>query len=283
MPPLITLTTDFGVSDIYVGVMKGVIFGICPDARVIDITHGIAPQNLMEASLSLEAAAPYFPSGTIHVVVVDPGVGSDRAAVIVRTASSTFVGPDNGVMTLPLLIQHPMEVITVTEAASPFLHHPISATFHGRDVFAPVAAHLANGVPLSSFGSPRANSDLVSLPVPDVKISRTNGLIELQAPILAADHFGNLVTALRRDTFGSHCASAGCTVPADSAIQVRIKSTIWTGISRTFASVAVGAPVAYWGSGGRLEVAVRNGNAANSMNAQAADLVCLQWRAGLEG
>jgi len=278
MPPLITLTTDFGLSDVYVGVMKGVIFGVCPDARVIDLTHGIPAQNLIAGSLALESAIPYFPAGTIHTVVVDPGVGSDRNIVIVRTESSLFVAPDNGVLTLPLILQPPKEMIKLTEAASPFLRQPVSATFHGRDVFAPVAAHLANGMPLSSLGSPCAISEVISIPVPKVEISEMNDLIELRAPILAADHFGNLVTALRRDALDSLCASVASEAPRESEVEVRVKSAIWTGVAKTFASAPVGAPVAYFGSGGRLEVAVRNGSAVMTLEALAGDFVSLQWK-----
>src|SRR5581483_4316382 len=154
---VITLTTDFGLDDIYVGVMKGVLLGIAPNARLVDLTHAIAPQNILEASLRLAAAVPYFPPGTIHLVVVDPGVGSERRAVVVETEQSRFVAPDNGVLTAPLRQNPARRVLILGEAARPYFRHPVSATFHGRDLFAPIAAHLAAGLPLEALGEPLAD------------------------------------------------------------------------------------------------------------------------------
>jgi len=272
-PPLITLTTDFGHIDTYVGVMKGVMLGIAPQARLIDLTHEIGPQNVLEASARLEAALPFFPRGTIHLVVVDPGVGSERAAVIVRTAESLFVAPDNGVLSLPLRRQPPIETIKLSELARPYFREPVSATFHGRDIFAPIAARLASGAPASRFGLSYPNMDLVSLKDPTIDPCTVSGDEAILIPILYVDRFGNLVMALRREDWLE--ASNGHPYGSDGSASVEFQAGAlrWRGIVTTFAAVAVGAPLAYWGSAGRLEIAVRNGSAAQLMGVQAGDTI----------
>ncbi|HLJ56584.1 MAG TPA: SAM-dependent chlorinase/fluorinase [Chthonomonadaceae bacterium] len=256
-PPIVTLTTDFGHADVYVGVMKGVILAIAPRARLVDLTHEVGPQAIEEAAVKLEAAVPYFPDGTVHLVVVDPGVGGDRRALIVRTARCVFVAPDNGVLAEALRADPPLEVEAIDEAARPCLLPKMSATFHGRDLFAPVAARLALGAPPSQFGRPLAASEIVTLPGSAPALDGD----ALRIPVLYADHFGNLVTALRRTEWDeSAWASAD---PATVAFEVG--ALRWSGIVATYAAVPVGAPLAYWGSSGRLEIAVRNGSAAAAM------------------
>jgi S-adenosylmethionine hydrolase len=273
-PPVITLTTDFGLSNTFVGVMKGVILSIAPNVRLVDLTHAIAPQNIVEASARLEAAVGYFPQGSIHLVVVDPGVGSDRAAVIVRTERSIFVAPDNGVLTLPLGFQPPIEAVQITASAAPFLLSPVSATFHGRDVFAPVAAHIAAGVPLARFGDLCDPERLVKVDVPAVAIRRPAGSIEAHATVLYVDHFGNLVTTLRPADLEPVAALLG--TRDLSGAEVAVGGRAWHGIVETFASVPEGAPLAYWGSAGRLEIAVRNGNAARELGVNSSDEVVVR-------
>ncbi len=298
-PPLITLTTDFGLVDTYVGVMKGVIYALAPDARLVDLTHEVSPQNVLEASARLEAAIDYFPPGTAHVVVVDPGVGSHRAACVVETERALFVAPDNGVLTLPLRRQPAVRAVRLTDQARRYCLPSISATFHGRDVFAPVAAHLAMGLELEALGEIVAPDALVQLALPQPQRERdAEGRACLRLHILYADRFGNLITDLECrewelwrlwlwaagtgfsaeagalevfDGEGIGCWGSGvrCDGAEDGAVKAfeanlkfRAGRQAWQGVARTFADAAPGQPLAYWGSGGRLEIAVRDGNAA---------------------
>ncbi|HBY95291.1 MAG TPA: hypothetical protein DEP84_15285, partial [Chloroflexi bacterium] len=191
--PLIVLTTDFGTADIYVGVMKGVIAGIAPTARVVDLTHEIRPQDVRHGAYSLSIAVPYFPPGTIFVTVVDPGVGSARRPVAIRTGGYIFVAPDNGVLSL-VLREAPADAAVIL-AERRYQLPQISITFHGRDVFAPAGAHLAAGVPLEALGPALEPADLVMLPAPR-RFHDEHGV--WHGEILHIDHFGNMVTSLRR-------------------------------------------------------------------------------------
>lgn len=262
--PLITLTTDFGLTDTYVGVMKGVILSLAPSSRLIDLTHAIAPQNILEAGVRLQSAVGYFPEGTLHLVVVDPGVGSERAGILVRTKRHRYVAPDNGVLTLALEQDPPLEAVRITEAANPYLLHPVSATFHGRDVFAPLCARLALGMPLSTFGEPMPPDRLVRLTLPEpVCVARKRGFCRFQITPLYADRFGNIVTSLSRsfrpfpDTAAKPDASADRTL-----VQVLVDGDSAVPVVRTYTDAAPGALAAYWGSGDFLEIAVRNGSAS---------------------
>lgn len=202
---LITLTTDFGLAGPYVAEVKGVILGINPQVSIVDITHLVEPQNIGEASFLIALAYPYFPDGSIHFVVVDPGVGSSRRAVILKTPRAIFVAPDNGVLSrviepcldaLPFgdevsLSGSTLEAVSITSRS--YWHLPLSSTFHGRDIFAPVAAHLALGVPIDAFGE-RVGS-LKVLPVPEVR--KSSGLITGRVAYI--DTFGNLITDIKAD------------------------------------------------------------------------------------
>lgn len=245
---MITLTTDFGTSDTYVAQMKGVIAGIAPDARIVDATHGIPAQDVLAGAIALDSLVDAFPGGTIHVAVVDPSVGSRRAAVAVRTERFTLVGPDNGLFTLVLDRHPPTAIVQLTH---PDYHRlPVSPTFHGRDVFAPAAAHLANGVPIHQLGV--AVTTLVNLNVPQAD-ETPQGLI---AVVLTTDHFGNLTTNLTRSQYDGWLVRSG----SDGA-NVYIKGRAIGPIMHTFADVEPGDPVAYFGGSGRLELAVRHGSA----------------------
>ena len=246
---IITLTTDFGTADTFVGQMKGVILGIAPGATVVDLTHEVPPQDTVAGALAVESAVDAFPDGTIHVVVVDPGVGTSRRALAVRATRHVYVGPDNGVLTLALRRDEPVAMVDVTNPR--YLRPRPSATFHGRDVFAPAAAYLATGVPLTDLGPAVDHAIALGLPQPDVTPEGVT------AHVLAADRFGNLVTDLTGAALsawlGGHDAG-GVTVHAgEQAI---------AGVRRTYGDVPQGAMVAYVGSGGRLEVARRGGSAA---------------------
>jgi len=246
----IALLTDFGTTDIYVGVMKGVIFGIAPQAAVIDLGHHLAPQNLVQASFTLKTAYRYFPGGTVFCCVVDPGVGTSRQAVAVEIQDAAGIGrlivcPDNGILT-PFLDEE--QVRRAVELDRPHYHlTPVSATFHGRDIFAPVAAHLARGATLEQVGSDLAPNSLLRLEMPK---PRQRGH-RWQATIIHTDHFGNLITNLPGKLL----------TPPLRQWQVLVGGQRLQGIERTFAVVADGQGIAYLGSSGHLEIAIRGGNA----------------------
>lgn len=245
MRPTIVLMTDFGLKDTYVGVMKGVMTGIVSDAILIDLTHGVSPQNVREAAYNLLTSYSYFPEGTIFCCVVDPGVGSARRAVAVRTGERIFVCPDNGMLT-PILDETTLDTAVSLENERYHLA-TVSATFHGRDVFSPVAAHLAGGVPLPQLGPRIEPETLVRIEWPQ-PTPITNGW---NASIVHADHFGNLITNVRGEQLKP---------PLDGWL-VNAGPIKIHGIDRSFADVSLGEPVAYVGSTGYLELGVRQGNA----------------------
>jgi S-adenosylmethionine hydrolase len=261
---IITLTTDFGLADSYVGTMKGVILGIAPSARLIDITHDISPQNTHQAAYIVQTFPSYFPAGAIHMVIVDPGVGSERRAIALATPDATFVAPDNGVLTYvwrDALAKWGPEACQVVELAEPrFWLGRVSSTFHGRDIFAPVVAHLASGTPLHALGPrlPRLTEADLEQPAP----GRTGGLV---GRIIHVDHFGNCITNITPQ----HLEEAGLT----EQIAVRIIDQRIAGLRRTFADVPVGALIALIGSSDRLELAVRNGSAAQTLGVGIGDTV----------
>jgi S-adenosylmethionine hydrolase len=236
---LAALLTDFGTDDVYVGVMKSVLLGICPAARVVDLTHAIPPQDVLLGALALADAAPYLPPGAVAVAVVDPGVGSARAALAARAGGRYFVGPDNGLLAWCLTAD--AEVVRLED---PRYRLPlVSSTFHGRDVFAPAAAHLLNGVPLAALGPPVAS--WVRLERPAAR-RRADGALE--AHVIAVDRFGNLILDLGPDE-----------LPARPVFEVAGRRAL--GLARSYADA--GAELAALvGSFGRVELAVPGGSAA---------------------
>lgn len=245
---IITLTTDFGTMDTYVGVMKGVILGIAPGVAIVDLCHEIPPRDILAGALALESAVDYFPKNTIHLAVVDPGVGGDRNAIAVQTERFAMVGPDNGIFTLALAKSSPVGAVRLTNAG--YQLAIICATFHGRDIFAPAAAYLALGVDIMELGEPITELTKLSIPAPSI----ANGETELT--VLRADRFGNLITNLTREEFETWRPIN------DRSLTVRMGEIDIGPIHRTYADVESGNPVAYFGSGGRLEIGVRNGSAA---------------------
>jgi S-adenosylmethionine hydrolase len=193
--PVITLLTDFGTSDYYVGAMKGVILSICPDAQIVDITHEIAPWQVGHGAWMLAQAWGCFPPGTVHIAVVDPGVGSNRRPLLAAAGGHLFVAPDNGVLTRVLAQTPPDAVREITE--SRYFRLPLSQTFHGRDLFAPVAAHLACSVPPENFGPELKTFTHLPSVAP-----RQTGEGEWQGEVLWVDRFGNVVTCFDMDSFG---------------------------------------------------------------------------------
>ena len=246
---VITLTTDFGNRDWFVGTMKGVILAINPRARVVDLTHEISPGDIRQGAFALAAASRYFPAGTIHVAVVDPGVGSRRRAIAVKTKRFIFVGPDNGVLSLSLDGE---EIRTVRLLENPkLLLREVSHTFHGRDIFAPMAAHLSTGIGFRKVG-PRANS-YVRLDWP--RPLSSGG--EVTGQIVHLDHFGNAIT---------NVPATLLPVGADLLVQVNDASPI--PLREFYAAVPVGKPVAVAGSTGFVEIAINGGSASASLGLQ---------------
>ncbi len=229
---IVTLLSDFGTEDGYPGAMKGVILARAPGVQVVDITHAVPRYDVAAGAFALAQAAPMFPAGTVHVAVVDPGVGTARRAVVACDGSQVYVGPDNGL--LCLAVPAPIEVYEITEAA--FMRAQVSATFHGRDIFAAAAGRLAAGAAAREAGP--ALEGLAMRPGAGASPS-----------VAHVDGFGNLVTNVAADTVarGDHIKIAGRTI---------------AGVSTTFAAVDPGRLLAYIGSGGTLEIAVREGSAA---------------------
>jgi S-adenosyl-L-methionine hydrolase (adenosine-forming) len=246
----ITLLTDFGRRDGYDGIMKGVIWTILPDAQIADITHTISPQNIAEGALTLVRAAFFFPPGTVHVAVVDPGVGTSRRPIAMRLGQHTFVGPDNGLFTR--VLEHAeraawtMEMVALDRPQF-WLPH-VSQVFHGRDVFAPVAAHLAGGVPLREVGTPIVDPIRLALPHPH---RTARGWC---AQVIGIDHFGNLTTNLAaQDLTGAPPLTIAI---AGAAIQ---------GLVRAFGDRPSGDLIALIDSSGALSICVVNGSAAERL------------------
>jgi S-adenosylmethionine hydrolase len=249
--PLITLLTDFGARDAYVASLKGVILGLNPAANLVDLSHEVPPQNVRAGALILAAAAPYFPPGTIHLAVVDPGVGSPRRALAAHCQEQFWVGPDNGLFHL---IFRRAPVLTLVSLKNPAYFRPqVSATFHGRDIFAPVAAHLSLGVDLDRFG-PRI-TDPVSLDFPEPEFAPE----AIRGEIISVDRFGNLV---------SNVPAADLTAWLGQArLHLRLASLQLQGLARTYTDAAPGEFLALEGSHGLLEIACAMDNAARRLQA----------------
>jgi len=242
---IVTLTTDFGTRDPYVGAMKGVLYRIDANIEVVDITHEIGAQDVMEAALTLAASCPWYPAGTVHTAVVDPGVGGARRAVALRTKDFFLVGPDNGIFSLLLRRDALIEARAIRNEA--LMLHPVSATFHGRDIFAPVAGYLAAGGDLRKVG-PKIRK-LVGLDLAEP--GRKRGKIVAQA--IHVDRFGNVVTNLGQRVLEKFCDASACRIEAGSF-------TI-EGVHRTYSDVEKGEPLALFGSTGMLEISVNEGRA----------------------
>lgn len=261
MSTLITLLTDFGTEDTYAGVMKGVIASLCPDATVIDLTHEVPPQDIATGAFLLDVSVDYFPEGTIHVAVVDPGVGTARKPVALRTPKAFFVGPDNGIFTLVLQRQKVLQVVCLDNLRY-HLPHP-SATFHGRDIFAPVAAHIARGVALEELGTPLAR--LQRLPLPRIRVD----WLGIRATVVHIDRFGNAITNLTRADYEAWRIRWDVKEPA---VEV-VSSKVLLPICCTYGDMPRGQPLALFGSSERLEIAVNSGSAAQALSLRRGDTV----------
>lgn len=260
--PAIVLLTDFGFRDSYVGVMKGVIRTISRSAEIIDLSHNIMPQDVAEAAFVLSASYRYFPPETIFVCVVDPGVGTDRAVLCMQAAGKVFLAPDNGLLSVIEEEAGREEVRKVTERKY-FLAEP-SSTFHGRDIFAPVAAHLAQGVELQKLGPVQRYIRKLRLPKP---IRAADG--SLRGEIIYIDQFGNLITNIRGATLTREPEGPG------EQVQVRVKRREVTGLAGTYGDRDAGELLALVGSSGYLEIAVNQGSAAQLLGCEKGDSVTL--------
>ena len=258
---IITLTTDFGLADIYVGVMKGVILSVNPACTIVDITHAIEPQDIAAASLALELAYPYFPRGAIHVAVVDPGVGGARRPLVVVTDRCLFVGPDNGIFSFALAGPGLKAVYELT--AAEFFLPDTSTTFHGRDIFSPAAAHLSKGVSPERMG--RSIDDPVLLPLP---VPAMIGADMLEGRIVHIDRFGNLITNVSRDMLRSFIREA--------RIRAECKGADITVFLPSYAFAKEGELFCLIGSSCRLEISLKSGSAAASLGASRDDSVVLK-------
>ena len=258
--PVISLITDFGIKDGNVGVMKGVIWNISPNAQISDISHTIQPQNVPEAALILARCAPYFPENAIHLVVVDPGVGTARRPMAAKIGSQYYVGPDNG--TITMLLEKAEQAGWKTEFVD--INDPnywlpdVSFVFHGRDIFAPVAAHLSIGVSLKSLGTPFDNPVRLEIPKPEKTDSGWRG------QVIHIDHFGNIASNIRAENL-------------DAALKDKEKITVSMGdveikgLVNTFGERPVGELIALMGSTGNLLVSVVNGSALDRLSVKVGD------------
>jgi len=256
---IITLTTDFGTSDWFVGTMKGVILAIHPRANIVDLTHEIPAGGIRAGAFALAASCKYFPKQTIHVAVVDPGVGGPRKAIAVQTADYTFIGPDNGVLSFALAKENIKAIHQLTNEKL-FLK-PVSQTFHGRDVFAPVAAHLSKGLPLHRVGA--KSNDFTRLPWPEPRRSGA----ALAGEIIHIDRFGNAITNVGR----SHVTELDC-----SNCEILVRQKRLCALASFYDAVKPGSPVAVLGSSGFLEIAVNGSSAAGCYKLAVGDAIIVR-------
>ena len=265
---IITITTDFGTEDGYVPAMKGTMLSIAPGARLVDVSHEISPQDVMESAFVLQSAQPFFPDGTVHLVVVDPGVGTKRRAVALRKNNHWYVGPDNGLFPLILNGDSPDTVVELDRPEAWRTPDP-SHTFHGRDIFAPAAAHLAAGRPLTEIGSPIDSLETLQWARPIVEPDTIRGRV------VHVDHFGNCVTNIRRSTLAD-ALSLNADAPPTTAlpsVEGYVGNTILESIRDTYGAVPEGEPLLLFGSTDFLEVAVNGGNAAELLDIRKGDSV----------
>jgi S-adenosyl-L-methionine hydrolase (adenosine-forming) len=258
---VITLLTDFGSENAYAGVMKGVILSIAPGAAIVDLTHGIGPQDLTQAAHELETAHRYFPPGSIHVIVVDPQVGTHRRIIAAWAGGQVFLAPDNGI--LPAVLDAGVVTRAVRVENRQFCLKPVSRTFHGRDIFAPVAAHLFNGIGPGRLGPDIPWPDLARLHL-DAPYWTEDGV--LAGMVIAVDRFGNLITNITETHLAAILAKG-----AGKKIEILLNRIPVGGFGQTYADAAPGDPLALVGSSGYLEIAVNRGSARRCLKARKGD------------
>lgn len=253
---IVTLLTDFGLEDAYVGIVKGVILTGNPDATLVDVSHGVAPGDVARAAYLLETAYGYFPPGSVHVVVVDPGVGSGRGIVAVEMDGHFFLAPDNGVLTG--VLSKGGAVCAVSVENTRYFLSTLSRTFHGRDIFAPVAAQLSKGLDMKVLGPPIDCKELVRLNRATPAAADDQSIL---GTVVAVDRFGNLITNIQGQDLYEICGGGTC------ELKIQIGARTIHGLSDTYASVAPGESLAVMGSTGRLEISINGGNAGEILGA----------------
>jgi S-adenosylmethionine hydrolase len=263
MSRIITLTTDFGLEDEYVGVMKGVILARAPQATIVDLSHAIERQDIRQAALLIMSAYRFFPDKTIHLVVVDPGVGSDRRFILLQVEGHIFLGPDNGVLGLLLESEHFR--IAYEVQCEQYYMAPVSSTFHGRDILAPVAAHLAAGLDPAAVGPVIERQSLKKIKFAEAVIDRATDTIT--GEVTGSDHFGNLQTNIKASSLDNLYGNE------KSRISVSIRKETIVGIQTAYVHKAQDEILAIIGSRGFLEIAVNRGNAAKFLAADIGDKV----------
>jgi S-adenosylmethionine hydrolase len=249
--PLITLTTDYGTNDHLVGTMKGVILKINPDVTIVDITHNVTPFDLLDGALTIGSAYSYFPPKTVHIVVVDPGVGTERRPLLVSAQNQYFVAPDNGV--LSVIYEREENVVVRHANVEHYYLSPVSKTFHGRDIFAPVAAWLTKGWQTPSMGDEITDYKKFAMPKPKAADGGLKGVV------LRVDAFGNLITNFRAENLPEGAAENG-------HFQIQVGTQVVKKLVDTFARGAAGEPIAYIGSSGYIEIGINKGSAARTLS-----------------
>lgn len=258
---LITLTTDFGASSPYVAAMKGVLLSINPRVQIIDITHSIPPQNIAAGALALADTTPYFPEGTIHISVVDPGVGTNRAIIYAEIGSQRFICPDNGLLTLLADRLSHTKILKISEEQ--YFRHPVSRTFHGRDIMAPVAAHLSLGLEPERLGPPHVELHKLDWP------GATRMANRIEGKVVAVDSFGNLITNISREKLSG--------VPTDESVTVRCDEHETQGIFATYGEQPPMTLVALVGSNDHLEIAIVEDSATIMLGVGVGAPVEVRW------
>ncbi|MCM8800891.1 MAG: SAM-dependent chlorinase/fluorinase [Candidatus Omnitrophica bacterium] len=254
---LISLITDFGLKDNFVGLIKAVILKINPKVKIVDISHLVKPQDIKEAAFILKSSFYYFPKGTVHLVIVDPGVGTERKKLLVKTKNYFFVAPDNGVLAPTLKKEKPIKIIQITNPK--YFLKPVSYTFHGRDIFAVVSAYVAKGDRLERFG--KRIDTYLNLDLPQLKIKKN----ELIGQIIYIDRFGNLVSNIDGITFNNFVKNKG--------FKIFIKDKVIERLSYSYQDVAGFKPLAIIDSFGYLEIALNSGSAKDYLKAKEGSLV----------
>ena len=258
MAQILTMTTDFGVSDGYVGAMKGVVYGISPQILVVDNTHLVPPQDIMAGAFAMYSACRYFPAGTVHVGVVDPGVGSDRRGIVVETDRFFYVGPDNGLFSAVYANEAVKRIVEIENKA--FMLSTVSSTFHGRDIFAPVGAHLLQGVRCDDIGNEVMNPITHDL----WAVKEENDCVT--GKVVCVDHFGNVVTMISRSY-----------IDASRPFEVLAGDTRFDCVLETYAQVGFGESLVLYGSLDTIEIAVNGGSAAHALRLGRGDNIRVRY------
>jgi S-adenosylmethionine hydrolase len=260
---IIALLTDFGTHDWYVGLVKGVIFGVNPEVRIVDISHSVPRHSVTSACFALLASYRYFPEGTVFVVIVDPGVGGRRRIVCAQIAARLFLAPDNGVLT-SVISKEGCQKMVIVENHEFFLAE-VSPTFHGRDIFAPVAGHLSRGLPMERLGPETEEFQRIELPAPEVRQD------SILASVQWVDSFGNLITDCPRESVNDLKTRWG-------AVVVQLKEGLEAAVQETYESVGRGESLGVIGSSGYLEVSVREGNASRMLGLTIGDRIVVKGK-----